>query len=257
MFNWKKRQMDKKNKVQRLGVGLMTVNDPNHVVSEQFRTIRTNIQFAVEEFQLKTLMFTSSGPFEGKSTVAANVATTMADLDGVRVLMIDGDLRKPTVHKTFDLHSRRGLTTYLTDRTVSYMNVCEYIQEVNLYVMPAGPLPPNPAELLSSKRMNDLLSDVSEVFDIVIIDAPPLLPVTDAQIIASRTDATIFVLREGVATYSNVQKSKGLLDSVNARVIGAIYNGADVSAMDAYYGYGYSDEEIELEEFKSEEDHAL
>ncbi|MHA6603330.1 CpsD/CapB family tyrosine-protein kinase [Aerococcus urinae] len=251
MFNFKQRKIDKKNKEQRRGVSLITAADPNHVISEQFRTIRTNIQFAIDAYHLKTLMFTSSGPWEGKSTIAANVATTMAHLDGVRVLMIDCDLRKPTVHKTFDIHSRKGLTTYLTDRDVDYMDVAQYVAEVNTYVIPAGPIPPNPAELLSSQRMSDLLEDVTAVFDLVIIDAPPLLPVTDAQIIASRTDASVFVLREGVASYQDIQKSKRLLESVDANVIGAIYNGADSQGMNAYYGYGYRDEDIDSEDLQS------
>ncbi|MDO4680695.1 MAG: CpsD/CapB family tyrosine-protein kinase [Aerococcus sp.] len=242
MFNREEREIEKKNREQHLGSSLITLMDPMSVVSEQFRTIRTNIQLAMVKNNYRSLMFTSSGAWEGKSMVASNVAVSMSHLDNFRVLFIDGDLRKPTAHKTFDIHTRRGLTTYLTDRSVEYMSITQYIPEANLYVIPAGPTPPNPAELLSSDRMKELLTETGKIFDLVIIDTPPILVVTDAQLIANVTDAAVFVLREGVAQRRDIYKSKQLLDKAHAQVVGAVYNGAEGNAVNSYYGYGYGDD---------------
>ncbi|MDK6233306.1 CpsD/CapB family tyrosine-protein kinase [Aerococcus sanguinicola] len=244
MFSrFKQKEIVKKNREQRQGSSLITLQRPNDIVSEQFRTIRTNIQFAMEEQKFKSIMFTSSGAWEGKSTIVANIATVMADLN-LRVCIVDCDLRKPTIHKTFDVDEPSGLTSLLTQRELKTMNYVQYVPEANLYVLPAGPKPPNPAELLSSQRMADIIDELEQLFDLVIIDTPPILLVTDAQIMASRVDNVIFVLRENVSQIRNVQKSKELLDAVNANVLGAIYNGAVGDAINSYYGYGYHDEEV-------------
>lgn len=243
---WREKEIIRKNREQRQGVSLITLANPNDIVSEQFRTIRTNIQFALEEQHIKSIMFTSSGAWEGKSTIVANVAAVMADL-GLRVLVMDCDLRKPTVHKTFDINARDGLTSLLTNRELNMMKYVQYVPDANLYVLPAGPKPPNPAELLSSKRMNDILEEVENTFDLVIIDTPPILLVTDAQVIGARAHGVVFVLRENVSQIRNVKKAKELLDAVKANVLGAVYNGAHGEAINSYYGYGYRDEEADLD----------
>lgn len=237
-FKNKKKRFAELNEEQQLGASLITVTRPNDIVSETFRTIRTNIQFSMIDQEFKSLMFTSSGAWEGKSTVTANVASVIAD-QGLRVLLVDADLRKPTVQKTFDIKGTSGLTTLLTNRDQNIQEVIQYISEASVYVLPAGPKPPNPSELLGSNRMNQVIDELEDLFDLVIFDTPPILAVTDGQIIANRVDGVVFVIREGVATMDNVRKSKQLLEVVNANVIGAIYNGASNSSANSYYGYGY------------------
>lgn len=244
--HWRQKEIIRKNREQRQGVGLVTLTQPEAIASEQFRTIRTNIQFAMEEDHCRSLMFTSSGAWEGKSTVLANVACVMADL-GLRVLVMDCDLRKPTVHKTFDLTPRDGLTSLLTNRDLGSMDYIHYVPDANLYVLPAGPKPPNPAELLSSERMFQILDELENTFDLVLIDTPPILLVTDAQIIGARAGGVVFVLRENVSQMAHVKKAKELLEAVHANVLGAVYNGAHSEAMASYYGYGYREEEADLD----------
>lgn len=222
------------------GVGLITVAQPTSTIAEQFRTVRTNIQFSSIDKDMKVIMATSSGPSEGKSTVITNLAVTYAN-QGLKVLLIDADMRRPIAHQTFGLSNEKGLTNCLTEKNIDVADVVEETPVENLYVMPSGPTPPNPSELLNTKRMDSLLAAVAEQMDMVIIDTPPLISVTDAQIVATKVDGTILVVREGVANKGAVMKAKELLDTVHARIIGTILN--DVSGHDesGYYGgyYGY------------------
>lgn len=214
---------------------LITVTRPTSVVAEQFRTIRTNINFSMIDSDLKTLAITSAGPGAGKSTISANLAVTFAS-EGKRVLLVDTDMRKPTVHKTFRLPNHDGLTTLLTDRTVRTSDIIHTLKDERLYVLTSGAIPPNPAELLASKRMEHLKAELEEVFDLVIFDLPPVIAVTDAQIMASKTDGTIFVINKGGADKEMVLKSKELLDKVQANVLGAVFNRVETKN-DHYYAY--------------------
>ena len=215
---------------------------PSSAISEQFRTLRTNIQFSMVDKNLKALSVVSAAPNAGKSTIAANLAVTFAS-QGTRVLIADCDFRRPTVHKNFSLPNAQGMTTLLTDRTGS---VDDYIQTTkmdNLFVLTSGPIPPNPAELLSSKRMMKLEQELEGMFDLVIYDTPPLLGFADAQIIAGRVDGVIFVVNHGVATKDDVLRASESLRMVNANILGAVYNRVPVNGNDNSYYYYYNQEE--------------
>lgn len=217
--------------------GLVVVNKPSSVVSEQFRTIRTNIQFSMIDETLKTVVVTSAGPASGKSTIAANLAATFASKEK-KVLLVDSDLRKPTVHKTFKVRNNDGLTTLLTDRNAHLDDVIYRTHTDGLYVLTSGAIPPNPAELLGSKRMEEIKQEMLDYFDMVIFDMPPLLAVTDAQVMASKTDGVLFVIPKGQANKEEVFKAKDLLEKVQANVLGAVLNRVDKSDDSYYYYYG-------------------
>lgn len=217
-------------------VGLITLTDPTSPISEQFRTIRTNIQFASSsDKRLQTIVITSSGPGEGKSTTSANLAVVFAKA-GQRVLLVDADLRKPTVYKTFQLNNAKGLSTILS----TTQNATEIVQDSgieNLSVLTSGPKPPNPSELLGSVRMNQVIQELRNTYDIVIFDMPPVVTVTDAQIMASKVDGTLLVIRENVTNKESVAKAADLLKLVNARILGTVYNGATQTKDQGYYYY--------------------
>ncbi|WP_027108673.1 CpsD/CapB family tyrosine-protein kinase [Lacticigenium naphthae] len=220
--------------------GLVTISKPTAVVSEQFRTIRTNIQFSMVDKDLKTLVVTSAGPGSGKSLVSANLAATFAS-EEMRVLLVDADLRKPTVHRTFHVKNNDGLTSVLTDKTSELTDMIYRTYTEGLYILTSGAIPPNPAELLNSNRMKEITKEMEGLFDLIIFDTPPVLAVTDAQVMSSKVDGTLFVIPHGRATKDEVTKAKELLDMVGANVLGAIFN--RVSAEDDKYSYYYANEE--------------
>ena len=237
-----KKQTKKQANSQRKNNGLVTVTLPNSLVSEQFKTLRTNIQFSMVDKKLKSLVISSATPSAGKSTVAANLAVTFA-LQGNRVLIVDCDLRRPTLHRIFKLENDLGLTTLLTDPSGSVEDYLNDSEVTGLSILTGGPIPPNPAELLSSKRMQQLEKEMAEKFDLIIYDTPPLLSFTDAQILAGREDGTVFVIRHGIDTKEEVFKSSESLKIVNANVLGVVYNHVPVRSKDhGYYYYGYNDE---------------
>ncbi|EOL45319.1 capsular exopolysaccharide family protein [Enterococcus phoeniculicola] len=218
-------------------VSLITLVNPSSPISEQYRTIRTNIQFASSaDNPIKTMVITSSGPGEGKSTTSANLAVVFAKA-GQRVLLVDADMRKPTVYKTFNLNNSRGLSTVLSTAT-SVLEAAQRTVIDNLTILTSGPKPPNPSELLGSMRMGQVIEEAKNMYDIVIFDMPPVVTVTDAQIMASKTDGTLLVIRENVSRKESLVKAKELLNMVQARILGAIYNGAEHSNDQGYYYYG-------------------
>lgn len=230
MFNKKKKQLDTNERPS-----LVTLTRPSSVIAEQFRTIRTNVQFSMVDKNLKTLVITSAGPGAGKSTISANLAVAFA-MQGKKILIVDADLRKPTVHKTFHLPNRDGLTTLLTDRDIEIKDIAHRLDTEGLYVITSGAIPPNPSELLASNRMNQLMSEFENLFDLIIFDMPPVIAVTDAQVMASKADGTIFVVNKNGAEKDMVAKSKELLEKVKANVIGVVFNRVELKD-DSYYHY--------------------
>lgn len=230
--------MAKKPKMngQTHAVNLITMTNPASPISEQYRTIRTNIQFAAAGNQkIKVLVVTSPGPGEGKSTSAANLAAVFAQ-SGQRALLIDADMRKATVHKTFGLANASGLSTVLSTAATGE-NVIQRTTVPNLFVLTSGPKPPNPSELLGSPRMLQVIEELKNAYDLVIFDMPPIVAVTDAQIMASKADGTILVLRENISRKDEAQKAKELLQMVHANILGVIYNGASTDKDQSYYYY--------------------
>jgi capsular exopolysaccharide synthesis family protein len=214
---------------------LITKFNPRSPISEQYRTIRTNIQFSSIDDEIRSIMVTSSGPGEGKSTTAANLAVVFAQ-QGKRVLLVDGDLRKPTVHYTFGLPNSFGLTNVLT-RQVPLEEAVKPSSEELLSVLTSGPIPPNPAELLGSRGMKEFMEAAQAQFDLIIFDTPPVLAVTDAQVLSNQCDGTIFVISSGKTETDSAQKAKELLEAAKAKILGVIINNKKMNKHDHYYYY--------------------
>ena len=219
------------------GVGLVSYDDPTSMISEQFNTIRTNIQFSSVDKKLSSILFTSSAPSEGKSTVSNNVAVSWAKQDE-KVVLIDADLRRPTIHKTFNVSNQLGLTNFLLGNATLEQIVQPTMVE-NLFVITSGPVPPNPSELLGSQRVSKLFDELKLSFDLLILDAPPVNSVTDAQVLATKVDGVILVVPQGLAEKAGVQHAKKALDTVHANVLGAIMNRIKSENASGYYGGHY------------------
>ena len=210
--------------------------NPKSPVSEQYRTIRTNIQFSAVDEEIRTLMITSSGPGEGKSTTTSNLAIVFAQ-QGKRVLLVDADMRKPTVHYTFGMTNAIGLTNVLT-RQMDMKEAVKTTDLPSLDVLTSGPIPPNPSELLNSRGMKKLFEDAKEDYDTIIFDTPPVLAVTDAQILANQCDGTILVVASGKTEIESAQKTKDLLGAAKAKLLGVVLNHKKMENNDYYYYYG-------------------
>ena len=222
------------------GAQLITVMHPKSPISEQFRTLRTNINFMAIDHPIKTLALTSANASEGKSTVTDNLAIVWAQT-GQKVLLVDADLRRSTLHRTFNLDNREGLTTILTSRahTIDLNTIIQPSGIDNLSLLPSGPTPPNPAELLSSQRMKDFLKAARERYDMVIVDVPPMLVVTDTQVISRDLDAVVLVVKQGQTQKLGAKRAVELLKMAHANLLGYVMNDV-VSDGSAGYGYGYS-----------------
>ncbi|MDN3311623.1 polysaccharide biosynthesis tyrosine autokinase [Microbacterium oryzae] len=212
-------------------------SDPQNPRAEAFRTLRTNLQFLDLE-GAHSFVVTSSVPSEGKSTTATNLAIALADA-GRRVVLIDADLRKPKVATYLGIEGGAGLTDVLIGRA----DVTDVIQRwgrKSLYVLPSGKIPPNPSELLGSKRMRALLDDLGREADVILLDAPPLLPVTDAAILSKETSGTIVAVAAGTTHRRQLEGAINALETVGARIAGLVLTMVPTTGADAYdYGYGY------------------
>lgn len=215
---------------------LITHYNSKSPTAEQYRTIRTNIQFAALDRDMATLMVTSAGPGEGKSTTAANLAVVLAQ-QGKKVLLVDADMRKPTVHYTFRSSNAVGLTNVLT-KQMSLEEAVNNTEVKNLHILSSGPIPPNPAELLSSRTMDEMIKTALKFYDSIIFDTPPVMAVTDAQVIANRCDGTVLVVASGKTENEPAQKAKELLDKANGKLLGVVLNRKPMKKNHYYYYYG-------------------
>ena len=226
---------NKKNTLKEIARKLVVITDPKSVVSEQFRTTRTNINFSKPDGELTTLLVTSSLPAEGKSTVSANLACLFAQ-EGKKVVLIDADMRKPTVHYTFHLTNTIGLSNVLTKKT-TVMDALKETDIEKLKIITSGPIPPNPADLLSAVSMDDIIEELKKEFDLILFDAPPVLSVTDAQILANKSEGTILVISAGSSDKNSVLKAKELLSASKAKIIGTVLNNYKLEKDHYYYQY--------------------
>ncbi|NLX64745.1 MAG: CpsD/CapB family tyrosine-protein kinase [Clostridiaceae bacterium] len=217
---------------------IITHNNPKSPVSEAYRVLRTNIQFSGVDKPLKTILVTSAGPMEGKTTTIANLAVIFAQC-GSKVLLIDTDLRRPMLHKVFMLLNEKGLTNLLTSQK-DYVSFIRHDVVNNLDVLTSGTIPPNPSELLSSNAMKSFIEKVKNNYDIILMDSPPVVSVTDASIISTYADATILVVKSGKTEIEAVKRAKELLEKINANIIGVVLNNIDKKAIGSnYYPYYY------------------
>ncbi|RQD74331.1 MAG: polysaccharide biosynthesis tyrosine autokinase [Candidatus Syntrophonatronum acetioxidans] len=207
-------------------------------VAEAFRTLRTNIQFSSLDQDIKTILVTSPQPKDGKSTVVANLGVTKARSGGT-VLLVDGDLRKPTLHKLFNISNLVGLTNYIIEEDLHLQEVVQTTFLENLFVMTSGAIPPNPAELLGTRRMKETLQELRDTFDTVIIDSPPVVAVSDSSIISSMSDATLLVLGHGDSNREAALKAKEQLELAQANFLGVVMNKVPLNGQGYYYYYYY------------------
>jgi polysaccharide biosynthesis transport protein len=219
-------------------VELVTQSRPQSQMAESYRALRTSLLLSSLGAPPKAIMVTSARPQEGKTTTAINSAIVLAQ-KGVRVLLVDADLRRPSVHKTLGMGPRSGLSNVLTGSATLEQTITVSPILPNLFILPAGTPPPNPAELLASSQMKDVIDELREQFDHVVIDTPPTLSVTDAVVLSPRVDAIILVIRSGQTTKQALRRARDILMQVNAHVTGVLLNAVDLTSPDYYYYYEY------------------
>jgi non-specific protein-tyrosine kinase len=208
-------------------------------IAEAYRVLRTNLQFSSIGRGMRSLMITSSKAKEGKSTTAANLAVVMAQA-GKKVILVDADLRRPTQHLIFELDNEQGLTTAFLDEQVNIDQLLKPVTADSLSVLPSGPIPHNPSELLDSERMINILDQLTKKADLVILDSPPVLSVADATILASRVDGVMMVVDSAFTRRGTARRSRDLLQSIGARIVGVVVNRAPTRSESDYYDYRYS-----------------
>lgn len=224
-------------------INLISKKDPKSPISEAYRTIRTNIEFSNLDEEIKTIVVTSSQQNEGKSTVIGNLAVSFAGMEDKKILVVEGDLRNPTVHRLFGVSNTFGVTDILTGQK-SFEDCVNVTDIKGLHVLTCGKIPPNPSEMLASRKMRDFINNIKDNYDYVFIDAPPIGIITDAGIISTYVDGTILVVSAGEADIEQVKISKERLDKVNANILGVVLNKyEDESGSNAYYNYYYGHDE--------------
>ncbi|HET6314239.1 MAG TPA: CpsD/CapB family tyrosine-protein kinase [Chloroflexia bacterium] len=242
---------DKRNRGKEdSGAGLVAYTQPKSAAAEAYRTLRTNIQFASPDSPVHTILATSTSPDDGKSTTIANLAITFA-ASGFATVLVDADLRRPHLHKIFGLSNDTGLTTLVAElaRAASITGATgstgaprvhhplQPTQVDNLHVLTSGPVPPNPAEILGSQRMNEVLAMLRDTAEYVLIDTPPIIAVTDAAVLAPRVDGVLLVINAGKTRRDLAVKARDMLQQVNAHLLGVVLNNATLDKS-AYVYYG-------------------
>jgi len=244
----------------REAVELVTQSRPQSQMAEAYRALRTSLLLTSLGGPPKVILVTSALPQEGKTTTSINTAIVLAQ-KGTRVLLIDADLRRPSIHKTLGMGPKTGLSNVLTGNATLQQAVVRSPLLPTLFILTAGTPPPNPAELLASSNMRDILAELREEYDHIIVDTPPTLSVTDAVVMSTRADAVVLVIRSGQTTKQALRRSRELLLQVNARVAGVLLNAVDLTSPDYYYYYEYQGkyghryyQEDELVDHTEEED---
>lgn len=206
-------------------------------VVEAYNTIRTNLLFVLSQHKGKAFTISSDNPNEGKSTTALNVASSFSQL-GNKILVIDADMRKPVLHKKAHIQNTKGLSSVL----VGFCAKEEAIQEINpyLYILPAGPTPPNPGELLASNSFDELMTALKEEYDYIIIDTPPINIVSDAVVVAPRTDGIVLIVRDKTTYHDEFKRAVTSIEFANIKILGVVLNAVDINSGDKYkYKYRY------------------
>jgi capsular exopolysaccharide synthesis family protein len=218
---------------------LITVANPRSPISEAYRTLRTNLEFSSLDKAIHSMVVTSAAPEEGKSTTLANLAVTIAQA-GKKVVLVDCDLRRPSLNQIFNARGAPGFTDMMRDDTLMGKPPLQDTSVPNLRLLASGTIPPNPSELLASRRMGEVIAALQQLADMVLFDAPPIVAVTDAAVLASKVDAVLLVVSAGKTKRDHAKKAKALLDKVNAHLIGTVLN--NVKGEASLYQY-YSSEE--------------
>ncbi len=214
---------------------LITLRDPRSPVAEAYRTLRTNILFAALDKPIQTLIVTSPAPDEGKSVTVANLGVAMAQA-GHTTILVDADLRRPQQHTIWNIANEKGLTSMMLDQAALAEPPVQRVGVDNLSVLPSGPLPSNPADLFSARRMDDVIASLKAKAEYVLFDSPPVLAVTDTALLASKLDALLLVIRAGTTRRDHAQRAKEVLQRANIRIIGVALNNAPVDgSMNTYY----------------------
>lgn len=214
---------------------LVVRDDPKSPAAESIRTLRTNLQYLSLDKPLKSIMVTSALPGEGKTSIAGNLALALADA-GLETILAGVDLRKPTLHKMFDLSNAIGITSILTGR-VTLGEALQDSGHPGLRILPAGPVPPSPAELLGSRAMRSLIAELERTADMVIFDAPPVISVTDAALLAPAIGGTLLVVSLNQTPRDFARQAKAQLEKVKARVLGVVVNRIEIKRSESYYYY--------------------
>lgn len=217
---------------------IISHKNPKSIIAESVKILRTNLQFSNVDGNLKTIMITSSVPGEGKSFTSSNLAVAFAAL-GMKVLLVDCDMRRGVQHKQFMVSNSNGLSDLLIDTNVDYVKYIKPTNVENVSIITAGTVPPNPSELLASKKFEHFVDNMKAVFDIVIFDLPPVTVVPDATIVATKVDKTVIVARVKVTPMEELDKTKKMLQNVNANIAGVVVNGVKTSGK-KYYGKYYN-----------------
>ena len=214
---------------------LITQAEPKSAASEAYRMLRTNIQFAGLDQPARSIVFTSAAPGEGKTTSVANFGVVAAE-GGSRVCLIDSDLRRPTLHRVFGVSNTRGLSTALLYNQ-PLADVAQPTRTPTLSVVTSGPLPPNPSELVGSRRMRELIAATATDFDLVLCDSPPIISVTDGIALAAQCDGVVLVIRAGAIAHDAIRRVTEQIEAVKSRVLGVLLNNVDLRRDGHYYQY--------------------
>lgn len=208
---------------------IITLSDPQSAAAEAYRTLRTNIEYSSVDDSLRTLLVTSAAPIDEKSSTVANLAVAMAD--GERsVILVDADLRRPQQHILFGLNNERGFTNLFRDEEALKNPPFQAVPNTSLRVLPSGPLPPIPSQLLASKKINVVIDRLAELAEMVIFDAPPIITVNDASLLASQVNGVLLIVKASSSKRDHVKAAKDRLEKVNAHLVGAVLTNAQLDA---------------------------